>query len=543
MDRLFLIIHTISIWGGFILAAIGILGHLRSHDLLKSTTDEKVNRIYIFLIFIIATILRIYRLGDIPGGINQDEAMSVLNARGILETGTDLAGNSFPAEFVAWGNGGQSVLLSYSMIPLISLFGDGVFIIRLIPVFYSMLGLWAFYQLAKSFLTEKSAFLVTIFAAFSPWHFMQSRWALDCNLMSHLWIIGILLLIKAMDNRKLYYFAAIIFGISMYSYGISFYTISLFLIISITYLLFQKLISIKQTMICIGIFIIVSLPIDMTMFVNTFHINTLSFGKITMPLLADQVRSNDILLFNFSTTQLIENIHSLGVLLIDQYDQLWFNSNYFFGTIFMCTIPFSAIGAIVVFRNAIKSSVKIDRSKHMILITYVLTSLFSGIITKKVNVNRMNFLYYGLMLLAGIGIANIHCKLILWKKAVYCLYLVNIAGFMLLYFTLWANTSGFFTDYEQAIYEAGRTQNKNYAIVVEYNSPEITRILTLYEHRTPIKDYQNGIFDKNYTFYVSTEELQDFNDKTTYVVRAADYDSFTELTHNDSYGGYFVFYN
>ncbi len=547
MDRIYLGIYYISIAGGVILAAWGIWSLLEKKSPNRSgespvAMEGEVSRIAVLLLFLVAFFLRIYLLGVIPAGINQDEAMTVVNARAVLETGKDTVGNSFPAEFVAWGNGGQSVLLGYSMIPLIALFGDGLNVVRLVPVFYSMLGLLAFYLLSKRLLSPKSAFLVTLLAAFSPWHFMQSRWALDCNLMSHLWILGILCLVLALQDGRWYYGAAAVFGLSMYSYGISFYTISIYLVIGIIYLFIRKQITVKQMLLGIGIFLLVSLPIDFTMLVNTFHLPTIHLGPITAPLLSDQVRSQDILLFAFSWDQFLENVKALSKLLLGQYDGLWFNSNLFFGTIYLCSMPYALIGLVQVTHKAFKDTDRQTRSQWFLIWLYVTISLFSGVITKKVNANRMNFLYYGLLLLTGIGVFTIIKGSKARRNLIFSLYALNMAAFFFMYFTLWANTSGFFVSYGYAIQKAALVGKEKSSIVIEYNSPDVTRVLTLYEQKIPMSDYQSGAYLEKTSFYEDVSELKELRSDTAYVIRLKDQDAFADFANIDVYGAYAVVY-
>ncbi|MCR4588563.1 MAG: glycosyltransferase family 39 protein [Lachnospiraceae bacterium] len=547
MDRIYLGIYYISIIGGIILAAVGVYFFFhdkkgRETDIRTSVIEGEVSRIAVLLLFLVALILRLFRLGEVPYGINQDEAMSVVNARAIFETGKDLWNHSYPAEFIAWGNSGQSVLLAYSMIPLIALFGDGLAVVRIIPVLYSMIGLVAFYFLAKKLTSSNTAFAITVLAAFSPWHFMQSRWGLDCNLMGHLWILGILMLFLALENRRWYYGAAVVFGLSMYSYGISFYTISVFLLIGILILLRRQQISLKQTLGCIGIFLLVSLPIDLTMLINTFHLETLSIAGITMPLLPEQIRSQDILLFAFSGEQLLSNGKSLLTLLLGQYDHLWFNSNLFFGTIYLCSMPFALVGLVKTGYEAHRNDDGKCKSRWMLILLYVLISLLSGILTREVNVNRMNFLYYGLILLTGIGIMTLFEMRKKWKMMVYGMYAINILAFLFMYFTLWANTSDFFGDYEAAIKAAGETGKEHCAVVVEYDSPDMARILTMYQQKIPAKEYQDGSFDRKFIFYEDLQTLDLTPEDMSYVVRLADASAFPDTYQTDIYGAYAVVY-
>lgn len=74
--------------------------------------------------------VRLFALGSIPCGLNQDEAFAGYNAWALLHYGVDSSGYHNPVYFTAWGSG-MNALESYLMIPFVALFGTGTAVLRL----------------------------------------------------------------------------------------------------------------------------------------------------------------------------------------------------------------------------------------------------------------------------------------------------------------------------------------------------------------------------------------------------------------------------
>src|SRR3989344_3869424 len=91
----------------------------------------------IILIFIIACILRFYRLGEVPVGLHRDEAFLGYNAYSIFRTGKDMSGDFLPLHL-------RSFLFSpagysYLSIPFIAIFDLSSFSIRFASAIFGSL--------------------------------------------------------------------------------------------------------------------------------------------------------------------------------------------------------------------------------------------------------------------------------------------------------------------------------------------------------------------------------------------------------------------
>ncbi len=79
---------------------------------LKKYKSSILNIICFIVIFIVAVFLRVYKLENIPSGVNVDEAGMAYDAFCLSKFMVDRALNKFPVYFINFG-GGQSILYGY----------------------------------------------------------------------------------------------------------------------------------------------------------------------------------------------------------------------------------------------------------------------------------------------------------------------------------------------------------------------------------------------------------------------------------------------
>ena len=177
--------------------------------------------------------------GDIPPGVNQDGAMAAVDAKALAEYGTDRFGTYMPVHLEAWGFGQMSSMLSYLAVPFIKMFGLNTFALRLPQMLISMGGLGAIAFIGIRIFGKRTSLIFTALAAINPWHIMQSRWALDCNLFPHFFLIAFAFLIGAQKKDWPLFVSMALFGLTMYTYGVALY------IVLIAYIT-EKIVKLKQ---------------------------------------------------------------------------------------------------------------------------------------------------------------------------------------------------------------------------------------------------------------------------------------------------------
>lgn len=351
-------------------------------------------KILFVAIFLIAVITRVILWPTLLEA-NIDEAMTAINASSIANTGKDIYGVSFPVYLEAWGFAGQSVLLSYLIVFCIKMFGMIMFSIRLPLLLISLISIIVFYDFTKRIFKDKKIALLAMFLlSITPWHILQSKWSIDCNMFPHFALFSMYFLYRGITEKKLYlYISMIFFGLTMYTYGVSIYFVPLFLLISAIYLLINKKISIKELIICILIYMLIFMPLFVMYIINFFKIDKeIKLGIFTITYFSETTRTNDMLLFSDNIlSQLLKNIISLLSVIFLQYDNLPWNATSIFGTTYHISIIFIIISLINYFRK------KENNIGIKLFVLWFILSLFVGIFINETNINRLNIIWYPLI--------------------------------------------------------------------------------------------------------------------------------------------------
>lgn len=193
----------------------------------------------IILIFALALVLRIYRLGEYPVGFLWDEAGLGYNAYSILKTGKDEYGHILPLIFKSFGDY-KPGLYVYLTVPFVAIFGLNEFAVRLPSAIFGTLTILVMYFLIKESLNREStriglrinanslALTASLLLAISPWHVNFSRGAWELNVMLFEFVLGIWLLIKFLNSEKnfflyceatnLVYSSVFVFILSLFTY-------------------------------------------------------------------------------------------------------------------------------------------------------------------------------------------------------------------------------------------------------------------------------------------------------------------------------------
>lgn len=513
---------------------------------LRNDISDKTYRIILFIGIVVALFVRIYKFAQIPYGVNQDGAMAAVDAKALAEYGTDRFGMDYPVHLTAWRYGQMSSLLSYLMIPFIKLFGMTAFSIRLPSLIISCVGLIALFFLAKDSFGKEFALIAFLFSAINPWHIMQSRWALDCNLFPHFFIIGIFFLNRGLNKKIYLYISMVFFGLSMYCYGISIYTIPLFLLSASIYLLVTKKLKLKHILISALIYFLIAWPFIATMVINTFGLPSFKFLIFTIPYFPESQRSSDILFFSDNIFgQIFKNCLSLGKCIILQTDNLPWNTINGFGTIYLFSTPFFILGIYKIFKNKIKNS------SVVFILIMLLTALFSGIITNNVNINRLNILYYPLIFITSIGIYYTFVDKKFFRNIVALLYVAIFAIFSCTYFTSYAEETKdfFYKDFQDAIVSVSDDKCKIHITsnVQTNNTANVSEILTLFHIDADAKYFQGEkkIDGKTFKEKYSFENIKDMpintDNDSLYIVRESEKVFFDKSIFTfEKYGRFYV---
>ena len=514
---------------------------------------DRWERALLLCFALVALFVRVYQFGQVPGGFNQDGAMAAIDAKALADYGTDHYGMRYPVHLTAWGYGQMSALLSYLMVPFIKLMGLNPVSARLPQLLVSLLGLGMLYFFGRDAFGKKAALVIFAFAAITPWHILQSRWALDCNLYPHFFLFGVYFLnrsLRARHRKLLLCLSMVMFGLCMYCYGIAIYTLPLFLLLACVYLLAKRKVRWDEALLALAVWLAVAWPFIMVMAINFFQWDTIETPLFTLPYFSGSIRSGDILFFSENVlAQLWENIKSLQRTVFAQGNDLPWNNIPAFGSIYQFSLPFAVLGFVYTLLQVRKNDAAV------LLLFFFITGLWCGISTNGVNINRVNIIFYPQIIFTALGIDTVlrrvgRFPLHLGLAAV---YLVSFALLCSTYFGSYAREMEyyFFKDFGSAlstlkdseadkIYITGRSQGENAGYVSE--------VLTLFYHETDAEYFQGkrelpGLlpYEQRFT-YANMEDIRiDPEENAAYVAAAEELVYFDIASYDiQQYGNYFV---
>ena len=488
-------------------------------------------------IFAAAVLVRCIGFVSVPAGINQDEAMAGVDAWALAQYATDRFGTFLPVHFTAWRYGQMSVLLSYCMVPFIKLFGFGTFAVRLPMLLTSCGSVVLVYLVGKKLFGTDQAFLVMALTAINPWHFMQSRWSLDCNLFPHMFLLAFYLLLLGLEKRRYLYLSMIFFGLTLYCYGVAVYAVLPFLAAYAAWCVKKRQLKMKEILLCMILFSLVALPEIMVMAINFFGWHTVQTPFFTMSYFPESVRSRDILFLNFSVRQLIRNFMSMVDTCILQRQGPLYNALPDFGPMYYISIPFMLLGITDYIRRLTREKDIILKTKMHALWLFFLTGIWVGLVTFEVNVNRINIMFFPLIFLCSQGIMAAVQRIRSLKCVTAAAYILCFLLFMNAYFTSFAEKIQvyFNVNFIEVITKADRMEEYDRLYITAnadwQSNWRMTEILTQYACRIDAAYYQEKTlitggrkllpYSQRYHF-VDVNHIQDADLEGLYVMHESD---------------------
>lgn len=406
----------------------------------KYTFAEKYDKYIIAVEIVLLISVRLVGFGIIPGGYNCDTVLAAVEAKSLADCGIDLTGKRYPILFEAYGYGQMSVLMSYIMIPFIKWGGTNLVTVTFPILIFSLMGALSLYGFSKDVFGNKVASIVLLLVAINPWHFMQGRWALDCNMLPHLFISGIFLINRFCKKNKVAYLyvSMLLFALCMYAYSLAFISVPIFLLGTCIILKKEKIVSWKQILISVSIYIGLAWPIYACMIINALKLDTIVTPFFTIPLMPNNTRSSDMVFFaEQPIQQLLANIKTLIYVVFYRHDNLLWNAIPGFGTIYVCTLPFVFLGIVLVINKIVKVKEMNRKIGYILLMLFYFSSLCTGVIVSRVNINRINIIFYEHIVFAGVGIFYVIKSIRKFKYTLAGIYGILFVLFLNFYFTDW----------------------------------------------------------------------------------------------------------
>ena len=160
------------------------------------------NNLFLTVIILVATILRLYQLSSVPASLFGDEMDVGYHAYSILKTGRDYSGNFMPLHFHSLAEW-RTPLYLYSAVPTVAFFGITPLGVRLPAVFFGVLSILGFYFLVKQITKdERLATIASALLAINPWHLQYSRAGFEVTMLLSFLTFGLYFFLKSTSDGK-----------------------------------------------------------------------------------------------------------------------------------------------------------------------------------------------------------------------------------------------------------------------------------------------------------------------------------------------------
>ncbi|MGD0574315.1 MAG: hypothetical protein ABSB61_02965 [Anaerolineales bacterium] len=359
-----------------------------------SVTERLTPAVIAFtLILMVGVFARTWQFASLPPGLNQDEASIGVDAYDLGHYGIDRNGNSDPVLLVSWGSG-QNALYAYVLIPFVY-HSLTPLTVRLPMLISGILSLPLVFLAAKKIANVRFALLAMFFLAVSPWHILLSRWGLEANLLPFVFLIGFTCLLYSSPGNGWFVVGSVFMALSLYAYGTAYLAVPLFLVLAVPIFVVFKRATLRQVLAGGLAFLVLATPIGLYVLINTFHLNTLRLGAMTIPRLPARAQFEHMAaVFNPSPVRLMtRNFITTAKLLVHRSDGLIWNSVEPYGYFYPDAFPLAVLGGLLL--------IPLRRSKQVperfSVLFWLAASLATGIM-EPVDINRLNLIFIPLLL-------------------------------------------------------------------------------------------------------------------------------------------------
>lgn len=465
-----------------------------SHHFFSCFADMNKQELMLFTIILAAGCLfRILFLDRFPAGLNQDEAFGGYEAISLWRTGADSYGYHLPVYLTTWGSG-MSVLPSYMMIPWIAIFGNNIWCIRMPQAILGSLALVACFFLVKRITSNnRAAFIAMFVLAVNPWHFMMSRWGMDCNMAPHFMLFALLFFCLGIEKPKYLILSALNYGLCLYCYALFWPFAAATILLQLIYVFVMKKFNFNKYYLISGILLfLMALPLLLFLLVNNGTIDPISTPFFTVPKLIGS-RSSE-----FSFQGMSEKLVNIIDIIVSQNDGLPWNATAKYGIFYKFGLPFVILGIAYLIKEFVKKCRAKEFSYEIFILIQIIVSILIASMTDT-NINRANYFFIPLTICMGFGFYFITTLL---KKEVVNNSLIIGLGVVLCYFCVF--TDYYFTDYAKEIgyyFGNGVDDAIKFADTFDtevYVTSGISYSKVMYLTAVDSKEYRNTVEYKNY---------------------------------------------
>lgn len=372
-------------------------------EFVKKHKNKIIYVIALGIVFAIWFRMHTYMISIVPWGVHLDEAALGYNAYCIANWGVDRYLNYMPV-YVANFEGGQSALYTYMCAVLIKFLGTGTLVLRIPAFLFGLITLVSGFMIVKKKYGYQWALLAALLISILPYFTQQARFGLDCNLMLGAVTLATWIFLEALEKKRWYWYLldGILWGMTLYTYALSYVIVPLFLLVMTGYLLAVKKVRFRDIVLAAIPFILLALPLFLMVLINRFGWKEIVTPFFTIPRLGSD-RTTELSFHGF--------FYNLVTMLktLFYYDEMDYNALIGFNTMYMFSVPFVIIGACVTVWDSICAVKEKRVDVSLVMLVYCISQLFVGSMKTGTCINNMNGVYFSFLYFVVAAIHFLFC--------------------------------------------------------------------------------------------------------------------------------------
>lgn len=459
--------------------------------------NKKISKVLLIAIVLLASILRLYKLGEVPPSLSWDETAVGYNGWAIANYGKDEYGKSFPLYFRSFADDKHPVHI-YLTAFFVKLFGLNEVTTRLPSAFFGILNVLLIFYLSKLlFKNDIIALSAAFFLAISPYNIHFSRFNHEANFALFFAMLGIALFYRYLKkNDYSLWLSAVSFAICFITYHPAKIVIPVILIVLIT-LHWLKIIRSKSKLLISGIIL---LFFSVIIFLNPAllglaRVNQTSLGKEAYSKTKlYQITKNDLL----GRVNLTFNQYSWHFLLT----YLFINGDKN-PRLSSQTGEFYKIDALFLLFGLIYLTYKRSKESAVILVWALVAPLPSALVAEAPHAARAMFMMGSWHIVSAVGfytiISLVRKKIIkvLFIAVVLIILTFSLKGYLSYYYGEYATRYAIEWQYGMEQIVAYVRGHPEYDQVYMTDARSQPYIFFLYYLKTPLPEYLNSVLYNN----------------------------------------------
>lgn len=374
----------------------GVRGSTKREDSYDSVRKKKY-LLWCTVIVVLGTALRLWKLAQYPAGINCDEIGMAYDAYCLSHFGTDRFLNLFPMYLINYG-GGQSAVYAYFCALLFRVFGVSLAAARVPAAVSGIATIMLSGAIAKELYDRRTSVITMLLVAACPFFITSSRFGLDCNLFLGFSLFSFYMLLLAVKKQtcRSFLVTGVCYGVTLYTYSLSWIVLPVFLILAAVYLLYVKQITWKQVLAWAVPVVVLAVPLLLFLVINTFELGSLVMPFFSIPQLP-QFRAGE-----FSLPTLERGWNAVKYILTTDSSQFFAYDDY--ATLYKMSIPFILLGTGIMGKHCVQAVRHKRMRREALVFFYFAAALGNAVCLETPNIYRNNSIYFPLVIAAALGI-------------------------------------------------------------------------------------------------------------------------------------------